>query len=251
MTTKTEMNKNKLGGGYTCKACGKYHSTTVRCTCNNTAPESQAHLLTEKGKATKGICRKCGIKIRDTSTICPACFYKWKFPFRDNNDVNCGGGHSRCEKCGETIFGSSLHKCELASQPPVMEGNSSLFSNDELAVELLARYHSNYGRNNQWGTRIKVAFTDGALWAEKKHNQKTSSLQDEIKSLRYDLFHVTASEQSLQSEVEQLKGLLNKAENVLKEISERTVVKSSTPLQHCQNGFDSLVFLAKDYFKSK
>lgn len=26
-------------------------------------------------------------------------------------DVVCGGGHYNCDKCGETVFGSSLHRC--------------------------------------------------------------------------------------------------------------------------------------------
>lgn len=131
------------------------------------APESQAHLLTEK----------------------------------ESNDMAHVSEH---KSAMEYLKEPSLKEL---SQPPVMEGKdidaacvNSLQELDD-ALKLISPFGTMYISN----PKIRQAIHDF-------HYQKTAPLQDEIKSLRYDLFHVTANEQSLQSEVEQLKGLLKEAQ---------------------------------------
>jgi len=143
------------------------------------APESQAHLLTEK----------------------------------HSNDMAHVSEH---KSAMEYLKEPSLKEL---SQPPVMEGKEEDIYNLSVSalstIRTIKDFCNNSGISKMAESAEKdlIKIFDNArdnVDSEKYANQKTAPLQDEIKSLRYDLFHVTANEQSLQSEVEQLKGIAEK-----------------------------------------
>jgi len=175
------------------------------------APESQAHLLTERSEP----CGNCKETIKECACMRNICF-------KCNKPVG-NITFSVCDECRNILHPPKNNSAKelLASQPPVMEGKEEDIYNLSVSalstIRTIKDFCNNSGISKMAESAEKdlIKIFDNArdnVDSEKYANQKTAPLQDEIKSLRYDLFHVTANEQSLQSEVEQLKGLLKEAQ---------------------------------------
>lgn len=65
-----------------------------------------------------------------------------------------------CEFCGQEI--------PVNKPREKRHRNDCGFTDEDLAVEVVARFTGNYGRNGRWSQRIKQAFIDGAMWAKEK-----------------------------------------------------------------------------------
>ena len=165
------------------------------------APESQAHLLTEKDLIVGNRFECIEDVVMSTSK---------KVAYRKGSIYLCENKHCITNEFNEVghwwnDVNESLNRhFKLVSQPPVMEG--------EQEITVAKFLHKEIGYDLSKSATLTLEIKTLALLMGDYTNQKTCALQDEIKSLRYDLFHVTASEQSLQSEVEQLKGLLKEAQ---------------------------------------